>query len=123
MVDVKLTAHEDANSREVGRLEGLITSADMTDVGLHRNLNFYFTDGEYKGSSLCILGRDADISRQEYAVIGGTGKYRFAKGYAIATFDGYDSGTRDNVMQYTLASTWAIMSLMHETNPAGAPLK
>lgn len=85
VVDEKLTSDPYDNLKQIGRLQGLMTSADLTTSGLAINLNFYFTEGEYKGSTLCILGRLTEKAAGfiEYPVVGGIGKFRFAKEYVL----------------------------------------
>ncbi|KAL6538887.1 hypothetical protein OROMI_025213 [Orobanche minor] len=58
VLDDLITVSPDPNSEEMGRAQGLITSADMKVMGIAMNLNFMFTGGLYKGSTLSILGRN-----------------------------------------------------------------
>lgn len=108
VVDDKVTVGKAFDSLEVGRLQGVITSVDMRKRTLALNLNFYFTDDykEMKGSTLSILGRDRGIfAEQEYPVVGGTGRFRDANGYALSKtteFIDVSSGrVLDGVVEYT----------------------
>ena len=92
-----------AAGTEVGRAQGTYTFADQSTVGLLMVMNFVFTAGEHKGSSLSILGRNqvlADV--REMSVVGGSGKFRMARGYVQAhTIDsGATSG--ETVVEYTV---------------------
>ena len=92
-----------AAGTEVGRAQGTYTFADQSTFGLLMVMNFVFTAGEHKGSSLSILGRNqvlADV--REMSVVGGSGKFRMARGYVQAhTIDsGATSG--ETVVEYTV---------------------
>ena len=51
-----------------------------------------FHNIEYRGSTLEIQGTNRfDHPLSEYAVVGGTGKFRFARGYAVGSTE-YTSG-------------------------------
>ncbi|KAI9123575.1 hypothetical protein K1719_004875 [Acacia pycnantha] len=81
MVDDPLTETPDPNSKLVGRAQGLYTSACQRELGLLMSMSFSFTDG----SSISILGKNSALNPvREMAVVGGTGKFRMARGYALA---------------------------------------
>ncbi|CAA0807768.1 Dirigent protein 21 [Striga hermonthica] len=102
-LDDLLTALPDPTSKKVGRIQGLITSADLAKTALAMNLNFYFMSGEIAGSTICMLGRNQlDDPTRELAVVGGTGVFRFARGYAITRLYSYDVETNHGVIEYTL---------------------
>lgn len=92
-----------AAGTEVGRAQGTYTFADQQTFGLLMVMDFVFTAGEHKGSTLSILGRNEVLSDvREMSIVGGSGKFRMARGYVQAhTIDsGATSGT--TVVQYTV---------------------
>ncbi|GKD03844.1 dirigent protein 22-like protein [Tanacetum coccineum] len=69
----------------VGRAQGIYTSASINGMGLLMAMNYVFVEGKYNGSSLSILGRNAVMSTvREMPIVGGSGLFRFARGYAEA---------------------------------------
>ncbi|KAF5443810.1 hypothetical protein F2P56_036336 [Juglans regia] len=72
-------------SRLVGRAQGLYGSAGQQEVGLLVAMNLVFTTGRLNASSITILGRNAALQpHREMPIIGGTGVFRLARGFAIA---------------------------------------
>ncbi|KAL0365168.1 UNVERIFIED_CONTAM: Dirigent protein 4 [Sesamum angustifolium] len=62
-------AEPDYYSEEIGRVQGVVTSAD---------LNFVFTTGGFNGSTISVVGRNQITNEQrELAVVGGTGVFRY----------------------------------------------
>lgn len=85
MIDDALTVGPDPSSKLVGRARGLYGSAGQTEINLIMALSYVFTDGIYDGSSLSLLSINHVMnSPREMAVVGGTGLFRLARGYAIA---------------------------------------
>ncbi|CAM0874681.1 unnamed protein product [Alopecurus aequalis] len=87
---------------EVGRAQGTYTFADQATFGVLMNMNFVFTAGDYKGSGLTIYGRNQVLlAVREMSIVGGTGKFRMARGYVEArTMDSSNSG--ETVVEYTV---------------------
>ncbi|KAL6517403.1 hypothetical protein OROMI_033104 [Orobanche minor] len=107
VLDDLLTTKPDINSEKVGRVQGLITSSDLETSALAMNVNFVFTSGEYNGSTISVLGRNQIMNqKRELAVVGGTGKFRYARGYATASTYSYDAETNYGVLEYTLHVTY-----------------
>ncbi|KAG8368126.1 hypothetical protein BUALT_Bualt15G0012700 [Buddleja alternifolia] len=107
VLDDLLTAEPNINSQEVGRVQGLITSADLKTSALAMNLNFVFTAGEFNGSTISILGRNQIMdTERELPVAGGTGKFRFGRGYALTSTYSYDPITNYGVLEYTIYVTY-----------------
>ncbi|KAL6010686.1 hypothetical protein ACLOJK_001124 [Asimina triloba] len=85
VVDDPLTEGPNPSSRLVGRAQGMYAAASQQDWGLLMAMNFAFVEGKYKGSTLAVLGRNSVLSQvREMPVLGGTGLFRFARGYALA---------------------------------------
>ena len=77
-----MTETFDQNSAEVGRAQGIFVTSAFDGSTFTLLMSIVFTSKEYKGSTLQIQGADRQFeSPRESAVVGGTGKFRFAKGY------------------------------------------
>jgi hypothetical protein len=94
------------SSRLVGRAQGTYISAGREEVALLMNMNFVFTAGSYNGSSVAIMGRNAVFDDvREMAVVGGTGVFRWARGYALARTYALDLKTGDATVLYNFFIT------------------
>ena len=103
MMDDLLTSGPDPNSTCVGRAQGMYASAAQTELGFLQAMNLYFTVGKYNGSVLTVLGRNAPMRLvREMPVIGGSGLFRFATGYALAKTHWIDMGTGDAIVEYNV---------------------
>ncbi|KAL1569335.1 Dirigent protein 21 [Salvia divinorum] len=103
MIDDPLTAGPDMSSEIVGRAQGLYASADLSQMGLLMALNFAFLEGKFNGSTLSVLGRNAVFSAvREMPIVGGSGVFRFARGYAQARTHFFDLKTADAVVEYNV---------------------
>ncbi|KAK1646789.1 hypothetical protein QYE76_064594 [Lolium multiflorum] len=88
---------------EVGRAQGTYTFADQATFGLLMNMNFVFTSGDYKGSSLTIYGRNEVLSAvREMGIVGGAGKFRMARGYVEARTVDSGNNSGETVVEYTV---------------------
>ncbi|XP_042505732.1 dirigent protein 22-like [Macadamia integrifolia] len=103
MMDDPLTEKPEATSKLVGRAQGIYASASQSDLGFLMTLNYVFTEGKYNGSTLSILGRNPVLSEvREMPVVGGSGLFRFARGYAHAKTHWFDFKTGDAVVEYNV---------------------
>ncbi|PWA63185.1 disease resistance-responsive (dirigent-like protein) family protein [Artemisia annua] len=83
IIDDPLTEGPNRTSKIIGRAQGMYASADLNIFGLMMVVNFVFLEGKYNGSSFCILGRNGiTLPLRELPIVGGTGIFRFARGYA-----------------------------------------
>ncbi|ONK77466.1 uncharacterized protein A4U43_C02F6810 [Asparagus officinalis] len=103
MMDDPLTEGPDPNSKPVGRAQGMYASAALEELGFMQAMNLYFTAGKYNGSVLTVLGRNAPMHPiREMPVIGGSGLFRFATGYALARTHWVDLKTGDAIVEYNV---------------------
>ncbi|XP_023534285.1 dirigent protein 23-like [Cucurbita pepo subsp. pepo] len=86
IADDPLTETPDPKSKEVGRAQGLYAMASQQELALLMTLTYQFTAGEFNGSSIVIVGKNSVMHKvRELPVVGGTGVFRFARGYALAS--------------------------------------
>lgn len=86
----------------VGRAQGFYALSSQEEVGLLMSMNFAFIEGKYNGSTISVLGRNTVFSKvREMPVIGGSGLFRFARGYVQARTHALDLKTGDAVVEYT----------------------
>uniref|UniRef100_A0A0E0MD41 Dirigent protein n=1 Tax=Oryza punctata TaxID=4537 RepID=A0A0E0MD41_ORYPU len=102
-IDDPLTTDAASSSSEVGRAQGSYTFADQKTFGLLMNMNFVFTAGDHKGSSLSIVGRNEVLSAvREMSIVGGSGKFRMARGYVEARTVDSGSNSGETIVEYTV---------------------
>ncbi|CAA7059424.1 unnamed protein product [Microthlaspi erraticum] len=101
IADNLLTEGPDPTSREVGRAQGMYASTDLNIITFTMVYNLVFTDGEFNGSTVAMYGRNPILSKvRELPIIGGTGAFRFASGYAqpeTYKLSGFDAVVEYNV--------------------------
>nr|GLL23600.1 dirigent protein 23-like [Ipomoea trifida] len=103
MADDALTVGPDPSSKVVGRARGLYGSAGQTDLGLIMAMSYTFTDGDYAGSSFSLLSINPAMNPvREMAIVGGTGLFRLARGYAIANTVSLNPTNGDAVVGYNV---------------------
>ncbi|KAJ4716749.1 Dirigent protein [Melia azedarach] len=103
MADDPLTETSDPNSKLVGRAQGIYGSACKDQLGLIMAMNFGFTDGMYNGSTISLLGSNRAMNPvREMPIVGGTGVFRLARGYAIAQTHWLDPKTGDAIVGYNV---------------------
>ncbi|KAM0052847.1 putative dirigent protein [Helianthus debilis subsp. tardiflorus] len=103
MIDDTLTEKPEAGSKLLGRAQGFYGVASQEEVGLLMAMNFVFCTGKYNGSTLTILGRNPVFEKvREMPVIGGSGLFRFARGYVQASTHSFDFKTGDAVVEYNV---------------------
>lgn len=103
MMDDPLTLKPELSSKQLGRAQGIYASASQSELSLLMVLNFAFTEGKYNGSNLSVLGRNSVLSGvREMPIVGGSGLFRFARGYALAKTHRFDLKTGDAVVEYNV---------------------
>ena len=87
-IDDELREGSDPASQYLGRAQGMLTHADLgSPTASCAILSLAFTEGDYGGSTLVVDGR-VDLGADgkavvELAVVGGTGRFRRARGYSL----------------------------------------
>nr|POF03424.1 dirigent protein 21 [Quercus suber] len=106
VIDDPLTLLPENTSKVVGQAQGIYTLASQSEAALLMVLNFAFTEGEYNGSTLSVLGRNTVFSNvREMPIVGGSGVFRFARGYAQAKTYTFDTKSGDAVVEYNVYDT------------------
>ncbi|KAL4187893.1 hypothetical protein AMTRI_Chr09g41300 [Amborella trichopoda] len=83
VADDPLTEGPNLTSKLIGRAQGIQAACSKTEFSLIMALNFVFTDGEFNGSTLTVVGRNPILQDvREMSVVGGNGVFRLAQGYA-----------------------------------------
>jgi len=101
IADDPLTVGPDPGSKLVGRGQGLYGFADQKEVALAMLFNFVFTEGKFNGSTLSLLGRNLIFhDERELPIVGGSGVFKFARGFAHAKKYSLDTKTGDTVVEY-----------------------
>ncbi|CAA2982697.1 dirigent 22-like [Olea europaea subsp. europaea] len=103
MIDNPLTIGPDLDSKMVGRAQGFYALASQEEIGLLMTMNFVFVEGKYNGSTITVMGRNAVFNKvREMPVIGGSGLFRFARGYVQARTHTLDLKTGDATVEYNV---------------------
>ncbi|KAL6545944.1 hypothetical protein OROGR_009818 [Orobanche gracilis] len=103
MMDDPLTIGPEPNSKVIGRAQGVYGSASLEEVGLLMTLNYVFTEGEYVGSTLSVLGHNRVLHKyRELPIVGGSGVFRLARGSAVAKTVWFNITSGDAVIEYNV---------------------
>ncbi|KAG5021035.1 Disease resistance response protein 206 [Glycine soja] len=103
VVDDPVTLSISPTSEMVGRAQGLLIASAHDGANVNVALSIVFNNLQYSGSTLELQG----ISRQresyrEVSVVSGTGKFRFARGYALLQTVLYDAPTSRSIIRITI---------------------
>ncbi|CAL1357674.1 unnamed protein product [Linum trigynum] len=103
MADNPLTLDPELDSTAVGRVQGLYGVASRTDAALVELFNFVFTahGGEYRGSTVTVLGRNPILAAgtREMPVVAGTGVFGFARGKVHLKTHSFNETTGNAVVE------------------------
>ncbi|XP_048336984.1 dirigent protein 22-like [Ziziphus jujuba] len=105
MIDNLLTEGPKRRSKLVGRAQGLYGFASQEEMTLIMAMNFVFTSGNYNGSSLTILGHNPVLHQlREMPIVGGTGVFRLARGFAMAKTFSLNTKSGDAIVEYNVTA-------------------
>ncbi|XP_027337739.1 dirigent protein 22-like [Abrus precatorius] len=101
--DTLLTLGPELNSTVAGRAEGIYAATSQTELDLVVIMNIVLTEGKYNGSTITFVGRNPILQKvREMPIIGGTGLFRFARGYIESRTLSTDPQTRDNTIEFNI---------------------
>ncbi|KAK9072561.1 hypothetical protein SSX86_008995 [Deinandra increscens subsp. villosa] len=101
MFDDPLTYKPENGSRVLGRAQGFYGAVSEEENVLLVTVSLVFMGGRYGGSTLMVVGRNPVGEKvREMPVIGGTGAFRFARGYVQATSHAGNVKTRDVIVRF-----------------------
>lgn len=106
VVDDPVHMTPSASSVQIGRAQGVITVASQDGSTVNIVLSIVFNSMEYSGSTLQIQGSSRQRENyRELSVVSGTGRFRYATGYAVFETASYDAPTGRSVIRVTLTVT------------------
>ncbi|XP_027124087.1 pterocarpan synthase 1-like [Coffea arabica] len=83
--DDPMTVGPEPSSKVIGRAHGVYSSVSKEDASLIVILNLAFNDGQFKGSTLSVLGSyPLSQKYKEMPILGGSGAFRLARGIVTA---------------------------------------
>ncbi|OVA17033.1 Plant disease resistance response protein [Macleaya cordata] len=106
MMDDPLTEGPDPNSKLVGRAQGLDGLAGQKEMALVMAISLVFTsDDKYNGSTLSVLTQNPGTHpERQFAVVGGTGLFRFARGVIDAKTYSTNAAAGNSIIEYTVTA-------------------
>lgn len=102
VMDDWLTEGPEATSKIVGRAQGIYVSSCQEQLHFLMASTFVFESDEYNGSTLAMVGKNAVFDDvREMPIVGGSGLFRLARGYALARTHSIDN-TGNAVVEYNV---------------------
>ncbi|KAL7206924.1 hypothetical protein ACSBR2_019598 [Camellia fascicularis] len=99
--DNAMTVGPNITSKQLGRAQGLFAASSLGRQSLLITMNLFFTEGEFNGSTLAIVGGDPILDQyREMSVVGGSGQFRLARGIATAKTFANNPATNTAVLEF-----------------------
>ncbi|GLJ47915.1 hypothetical protein SUGI_1011670 [Cryptomeria japonica] len=103
VIDDLLTECPEPTSKLLGRAQGLYAMTSQVDIQLLMAVTFVFQSGEFNGSTLAVVGHNSVFNDvREMPIVGGSGKFRLARGYALAHTYSFDLQARNAIVHYNV---------------------
>lgn len=85
ILDDPLTEGPEITSKLLGRAQGIYGAAGQKEGVVVMGFSMVFTDEKFNGSSLVVFSRNPfTVPVREFSIVGGTGLFRFARGFIQA---------------------------------------
>ncbi|EEF38995.1 dirigent protein 4 [Ricinus communis] len=94
----------EATSQLVGHAKGMYVAASQEDeMALVVYMDFGFTTGKFNGSSFVVFSKNPVLqTERELAVVGGTGQFRMARGFAKLHTRSFDLANGNAIVEYNV---------------------
>ncbi|GLJ04898.1 hypothetical protein SUGI_0005960 [Cryptomeria japonica] len=103
VIDDLLTEGPEPTSKLVGRAQGLYAAASQEELQLLMAVTYVFQSGKFNGSTLSVVGNNAVFNKvREMPIVGGSGKFRLARGYALAQTHSFDLKSGNAIVHYNV---------------------
>ncbi|GLJ47926.1 hypothetical protein SUGI_1011830 [Cryptomeria japonica] len=103
VIDDPLTEGPEPTSKLLGRAQGLYALASQEELQLLMAVTYVFQSGEFNGSTLAVVGHNAVFNEvREMPIVGGSGKFRMARGYALAHTHSFDIKAKNAIVHYNV---------------------
>ena len=103
--DDVLTEGPQRESKVVGNAQGLYIASGRAQLSLVLGMDFELTDGPFNGSAFVVYSRNTVVEHpvgRELAIVGGRGKFRMARGYALLRTHYLDNNNGDAIIEYNV---------------------
>ncbi|GFP89015.1 dirigent protein 15 [Phtheirospermum japonicum] len=103
-LDDPLTEGPEITSKVIGNARGIyLSSSQDKNMTLVLYVDLGFTTGKFKGSSLSVFSRNpVTETHREMAVVGGRGRFRFARGFILVKTQYFNATNGDAVLEYNV---------------------
>ncbi|XP_039782079.1 dirigent protein 4-like [Panicum virgatum] len=103
--DDVLTEGPQRESKVVGNAQGLYIASGRAQLSLVLGMDFELTEGPFNGSAFVVYSRNTVVKHpvgRELAIVGGRGKFRMARGYALLRTHYLDTNNGDAIVEYNV---------------------
>ncbi|XP_007024406.2 PREDICTED: dirigent protein 21 [Theobroma cacao] len=105
VVDDLVTEGPELTSATVGRGQGTYVITSLDGLNAYVSFSLVFTNMAYNGSTIQILGNNNQFKAvREYSVASGTGKFRYATGYATFETIFLDQSTSYSILRVNVSA-------------------
>ncbi|CAL4919681.1 unnamed protein product [Urochloa decumbens] len=103
--DDLMTEGPEPTSKVVGNAQGLYISSGRGKLSLVLGMDYQLTEGPFNGSAFVVYSRNTVATNpngRELAIVGGRGKFRMARGFAVLRTHFLDPNNGDAIIEYNV---------------------